>query len=105
MSRYIRIYIVRKDGRIQKYRILRKNLKKYVKVSFRQKEKRWIWQSKEAKVKKELKRIKVKKEKLKKFKKPRKMVKQVWHIKLVYDSKKAGRPGHDIVRELLSILH
>ena len=102
MSRKIKIYILRKDGIVQKYRIKRRNLEKYVKVSYRKKEKRWIWQSKEKKIEKELKRIKrkIKKEKLKEFKKPRKMVRQVWHIKLVYDSKKRKRPGHDIVREL-----
>ena len=56
--------------------------------------------STQTKIEKEKARVKIKKKKLKEFKKPRKMVKQVWHVKLVYDSKKGRKQHHDLVREL-----
>ena len=100
MSRYIKIYIQRIDGKIQKYRIARKNLKNYVKVSFRKKENRWIWVKKEIKIKLEKQKIEeeLKEIKEKKFKKPKKMIKQIWHVKLIYDSPRGSY--HNIITEI-----
>ena len=101
MTKKIKIYILRKDGRIQKYSINRRNLKRYEKVSFRKKEKRWVWIRRELKIQMEKEKLekKPKEPKLREFKKPVEMFRQTWHVKLIYD--KRGKKGrHDLLIEL-----
>lgn len=96
----IKIYALRIDGIIQKYRIERKNLKNYVKVSYRKKERRWVWIKKEKKIKLEKKKRMKKPKKPKEIKalKPKRAFKQVWHIKLIYKSPRGH--SHNLITEL-----
>jgi hypothetical protein len=96
----IKIKILCRDGIVRTYRINRSNLKNYVKVSYSKKEKRWIWIRKERKIKLEKKKRikKPKKAKEREFREKQKMIKQVWHVKYIYDSPRASY--HDLITEI-----
>lgn len=97
----IKIYVLRVDGIVQRYTIKRKNLKNYVKVSYRKKERRNVWIRKERKVKleKEKRKVKPKEPKERKVEKPKKAIKQVWHIKYKYKSERGK--SHDLITEVI----